>query len=96
MFVVDGALPFFKKIDFRIIARSVQANDFYEPAHPIARKVYPTGFSTRFDFLFDHLFPEDPELGLGGRGMVYRSPADLFSNLSFFQGNHIFPLGGIP
>lgn len=78
-----------------MISPSVHANNFDEPAHPIAWEVYPTGFSARFDLLFDHLFPEDPELGLGGRGRVYRYPADLFRNLSFILGNHILPLRGI-
>jgi hypothetical protein len=59
-------------------------------AHPIQRQVDPAAVSGRFDFLFDHFFPEDPELRLGGFARIFRLPADLFQANFSFQGDHIF------
>jgi hypothetical protein len=58
---------------------SINANDFNAFAHPIGRQVDPTtAVSFRFDFLFDHLNPEEPELGLWEfAGLLWLS-ADLF------------------
>ena len=63
-------MPFFSK--------SVDANDFDELAHPIRRQIDPAGGSSRFDFLFDHLYPEDPQFGPGVLAGISRLPGDLF------------------
>jgi len=70
---------------------TIGANDFDALAHPIRREVDPAGVPARFDFLFDHLYPEDPEFGLGGDVGIFRLPAGLFQIGFSFQGDHIFP-----
>ena len=56
----------------------IDANDFDVLAYPIQRQVDPAAVSGIFDFLFDHLLPGNPELGLGGFARIFRLPADLF------------------
>ena len=72
------------------LAPSIDANDFDVLAHPIRRQVDPAAVSTRFDFLFDHLFSEDAELGLGGLAGIIRFPVDFFQASFPFQSDHIF------
>jgi len=69
---------------------SIDANDFDVLAHPILWQVDPAAVSTRFDFFFDHLFPEDSELGLGGLAGIIRLPADFYQVHFSFQSDHIF------
>jgi hypothetical protein len=77
-------------IDFKAISfPSIDANDFDVLAHPIQRQVDPAAVSRRFDFLFDHFFPEDSELRLGGLAGIFRFPADLFEARLSSQGDHI-------
>jgi hypothetical protein len=68
---------------------SIDPNDFDVLAHPIQRQVDPAAVSARFDFLFDYLYPEYPELGLWGLAWIFRLAADLFQAGFSFQGNHI-------
>ena len=70
---------------------SIDTNDFNVLAHPIERQVNPAGVSTGFDFLFDHLFAENPEFGLGGPAGIFRLSAGLFQAHFCFQGDHILP-----
>ena len=72
------------------LSPSIDANDFDVLAHPIRRQVDPAAVSTRFDFLFDHLFPEDSELGLGGLAGIIRLPADFFQAHFPFHSDLIF------
>ena len=69
---------------------SIDANDFDVLADPIQRQVDPAAVSTRFDFLFDHLVPEDAELGPGGLGGIIRLSADFFQVHFPFQSDPIF------
>jgi hypothetical protein len=69
--------------------RSINANDFDVLAHPIQGQVDSAAVSGLFDFLFDHLFPEDPELGHRGFAGIFRLPADLFQARFCLQGDHI-------
>lgn len=68
---------------------SVHAYDFDEPTHPIARQVDPTGFSAGFDFLFNHLFSQHPEFGLGNLGGIFRLLADRLRLYCSFLGDHV-------
>ena len=70
---------------------SIDTNDFDVLAHPIERQVNPPGISTGFDFLFDHLFAENPEFSLGGLAGIFRLPADFFQVHFSLQGDHILP-----
>jgi hypothetical protein len=74
------------------LSPSIDADDFDVLAHPIRRQVDPAAVSTRFDFLFDHLYPEDSELGLGGLAGVIRLPADFFQTSFPFKAT-IFSSG---
>jgi hypothetical protein len=67
----------------------IDTNDFDKLAHPIRRQVDSAGVSSRFDFLFDHLYPEEPKLGLGGLAGIFRLLADLFQAHFSFRGDHI-------
>jgi len=77
-----------KPLDF--LSSSIDANDFDVFAHPIRRQVDPAAVSTWFDFLFDHLFPDDSELGLGGLAGIIRLPADFLQTSFPFQNDPIF------
>ena len=68
---------------------SIDTNDFDVLAHPIQRKVNPPGISTGFDFLFDHLLPEDPKLGSGGFAGILRFAAALLQACFCFPGDLI-------
>jgi len=70
---------------------SIDANDFDVFAYPIRRQVDPAAVSTWFDFLFNHLFPQDSKLGLGGFAGILRLPADFFQTRFPFQNDPIFP-----
>ena len=73
----------------RPLSPSIDANDFDVFAHPIRRQVDPAAVSTRFDFFFDHLFPEDSELCPGGLAGIIRLPADFFQVRFPFDSDHI-------
>ncbi len=56
----------------------IDANNFDVLAHPFQGQVDSAGVSARFDYLFDHFLPKDPELGLGGFAGIFRFPAGFF------------------
>jgi hypothetical protein len=78
-----------RSISGQSLSPSINADDFNVLAHPIQRQIDPTGVSGRFDFLFDHFFPEDSELGFGGFAGILQIPAALFRARFSFQGDHI-------
>jgi hypothetical protein len=57
--------------------RSIDANNFDVLAHPIHGQVDPAAVSGLFDFLFDQLFAEDPELATIGFAGIFRLCADF-------------------
>ena len=68
--------------------RSITAHDFDPFADPIRRQVNPADASSRFDFFFDHLHPEDAELGFGIFAGIPRLNIVLFGVCFFFQDGH--------
>ena len=87
--VFDAQFAYLDRLSRPSRSPSIDANDFDVLAHPIQRQVDPAGVSAAFDFLFDHFFPEDAELGLGGLAGIFRLPADLFQAYFYFRSDHI-------
>ena len=68
---------------------SIDSNDFNVLAHPIPRQVYAAAVPGFFNFFFDQLFSEDPELDFGGLALLFCPCADLFMVRISFQSDHI-------
>ena len=75
----------------RFLPSSIDTNDLDVLAHPIQGQVDPTAVTARFDFLFNNLFAENPEFGLGGPAGICPFTASHFPVHFFLRSDHRYP-----
>ena len=88
-FLVDHVLQAINAKWPASLSRSIDANNFDVLAHPIQGQVDSAAVSGLFDFLFDQLFPEDPELASREFARIFWISDDLFQAHFCLQGDHI-------